>query len=203
MVEFDAYAADCRVFGQFELVEGRLSDQLNRTPELLVRNARLEDLIDGHVVAMPELTVASDELCAVVASGPRGDTGRRLHTVRARVEAEVGPYLVVGWVHGTAAAEPLGSALRRGTWVALTEATVIYRLGADDVRERAETLLVNRHLMRSFRALEEVRVSLPWEAPRVPDAAPPSAIASTGAPPEGAPPKSDETDRPVPPKPNP
>ncbi len=203
MVEFDAYAADCRVFGLLELVEGRLSDQLNRNPELLVRDARLEDLVDGHVVAMPELTVASDELCAVVATGPRGEPARRLHTVRARVEAELGPYLVVGWVHGTAAAEPLSSALRRGAWVALTEATVVYRLGADDVREEIATLLVNCHLMRSLRALEEVRVALPWEAPRVPDAAPPSAIGSTGAPPEGASPTSDETDRPRLPKPSP
>lgn len=202
MAELDAYAADCRLYGQFELVEGRLSDQLNRTPELLIRDARLEDLVDGHVVAMPELAVASDELCAVVASGPRGDAARRLHTVTARVEAEVGPYLVVGWVHGTAASEPMGSALRRGAWVALTDATVTYRFGADEVRERIETLLVNRHLMRSFRALEEVRVILPWEAPRVPNAAALGAIGSTDMPPDSARPPGDETEPPAPSKPS-
>jgi hypothetical protein len=31
MIELDAYAVDCRVHGQVEFGEGRLSDQLNRT----------------------------------------------------------------------------------------------------------------------------------------------------------------------------
>jgi hypothetical protein len=126
MVEFDAYAADCRVHGQVEVGEGRLSDQLDHAVELLVRDARLADLADCHVVAMPELTVARDELCAVVASGLRGDTARRLHTKTRLVEAEVGPYLVVGRVHGTPTSEPLGWILRRPAWVPLTETTVMY-----------------------------------------------------------------------------
>ncbi|HEY5472319.1 MAG TPA: hypothetical protein VIK32_03910, partial [Candidatus Limnocylindrales bacterium] len=113
MIEFDAYAADCRVHGQVEVGEGRLSDHLDHAAELLVRDARLEGLADGRMVAMPELTVARDELCAVVASGPRGETARRLHTQTRLVEAEVGPYLVVGRVHGTSTSQPLGVALRR------------------------------------------------------------------------------------------
>jgi len=152
MMELDAYAADCRVHGQVELGEGRLSDQLNRTPELHIRDARLEDLADGQVVAMSELIVAPDELCAVVANGPRGDVARRLSTQTTRVEVEVGPYRIVGWVHGTPASDPVASVLRRGTWVPLTEANTRYRRGADDINEEAETLLVNGHLMRFFRA---------------------------------------------------
>lgn len=89
MVEFDAYAVDCRVYGQVKLGEGRLSDELDRTPKLLIRDARLEDLSDGHVVAMPELTIEREELCAVVASGPRGDLARRLHTRTTRVEVAI------------------------------------------------------------------------------------------------------------------
>ena len=69
MIEFDAYAADCRVYGQVELVEGRLSDQLNRTEAIHIRDAQLEDLGDGHVIAMPAISVAHEEICAVVASG--------------------------------------------------------------------------------------------------------------------------------------
>ncbi len=111
MVEIDAYAADCRVHGQVELEEGRLSDQLNRAPELLIRDARLEGLDDGHVVEISEVTIAREELCAVVVSGPRGDVARRLHTRTTRVEVEVGPYRVEGRVHGTPASEPLGVGL--------------------------------------------------------------------------------------------
>jgi hypothetical protein len=184
MVEIDAYAADCRVHGQVELEEGRLSDQLNRAPELLIRDARLEGLDDGHVVGMPEISIARDELCAVVVSGPRGDVARRLHTRTTRVEVEVGPYRVEGWVHGTPASEPLGLVLRQVAWVPLTEATVKYRCGADDVSEEVPTLLVNRLLMRSFRALKEAGLDFPWEAPRAPKTVARGAIDSVGTLPE-------------------
>ena len=161
MVELDAYAADCRVYGYVELGEGRLSDQLNSTLELHIRDARLEGLADDHVVEMPELMVAHDELCAVVASGPRGDAARRLSTRTTRVEVEVGPYLVVGRVHGTPTSDPLGWFLRRPAWVPLTEANVVYCRGAHDVSEKVTTLLVNRHHMRSFRAVE-ANLNLAW-----------------------------------------
>ena len=160
MAELDAYAADFRLYGQVEFGEGRLSDQLNSTAELLIRDAHLEDLADGHVVAMPELTVAHDELCAVVASGPRGDAARRLNTRTAHVEVEVGPYRVVGRVHGPPTVDPFASVLRRAAWLPLTEATVTYRRGPDDVTDKVTTLLINRHLMRTFR-VAEVSSNLP------------------------------------------
>src|SRR5664280_444939 len=173
MVEFDAYAADCRVHGQVEVGGGRLTDHLDHAAELLVRDARLEGIADGRMVAMPELTVARDELCAVVVSGPRGDIARRLHTRTRLVEVEVGPYLVVGRAHGTPASEPLGIALRRQAWVPLTEATVMYRCGGSDVREEMATLLVNRDRMRSFRAIDQPSLDLRWGKPQAPkDAAP-------------------------------
>jgi hypothetical protein len=151
MVQLDAYAADCRVWGQVELVEGRISDQLNNTAQLQILDAHIEDLADGHVVTMPQLTVAHEELCAVVACGPRGDAARRLTTRTMRVEVEIGPYRVEGMVHGPRAGDPFASVLRRATWVPLTEAIVLYRRGEVDVREKVTTLLVNRHLMRLFR----------------------------------------------------
>jgi hypothetical protein len=169
MVELDAYAADFRLYGHVELGEGRLSDQLNSTAELHLRDARLEDLGDGQMVAMPKLKVALDELCAVVATGPRGDAARRLNTRTAHVEVEVGPYRVVGRVHGPQTADPFASVLRRAAWVPLTEATVTYRRGGEDVTDRVATLLVNRHRMHSFR-VAEASSNLPLQARRVPTA---------------------------------
>ena len=166
MVAFDAYAADCRVYGQVDLTEGRLSDQINRTAEVVVRNVQIEDLADGHVITMPELAVGSDELCAVVAHGPRGDVARRLTTRTARVEIHTGPYLVVGRLHGPPTSDPLNLAMRRAAWVPLTEASVRYRRGTDDVKDEVTTLLVNRNLMRSLHAVEETDIDLPWETPR-------------------------------------
>ncbi|HEX7544807.1 MAG TPA: hypothetical protein VF361_08385 [Candidatus Limnocylindrales bacterium] len=201
MVDFDAYAADCRVHGQLEVGEGRLSDQLDHAAELLVRDARLEGMSDGRTVEMPELTIARDELCAVVANGPRGDTARRLHTLTKLVEVEVGPYLVVGRVHGTPASEPLGAALRRQAWVPLTEVTVMYRCGGSDVREEMTTLLVNRDLMRSFRAVEQASLDLLWEKHGALKDAASDATDSTEKPRKAARPRTKKAPPPASPKP--
>ena len=151
MADLDAYAVDCRLYGQVELGDGRMSDQLNSTLELHIRDAKLQDLVDGHVVALPELTVDHAELCAVVATGPRGDAARRLSTRTTRVEVEIGPYHVIGRVHGPPTANPFAAVLKRGAWLPLTEATVVYWRGAEEIKEPVATLLVNRHLMKSFR----------------------------------------------------
>ena len=168
MLALDAYAADCRLFGLVDPGDGRLTDFLNATPELYLREARLESLADGHLTETPELTVARDELCAVVVSGPRGDVARRLRTHTTRVEMKIGPYQIVGLVHGTPASEPLGLAFRRAPWVPLTEATVTYQRGPESIADDVPTLLINRNLASSLRAVEEVSVVLPWEAPRAP-----------------------------------
>ena len=164
MLELDAYAADCRLSGRVDLGDGRLTDRLNATEELRIEDARLESLEDGHVVETAEMTVTTDELCAVVGSGPRGDAARRLRTHATRVVVELGPYRVVGLVHGTPASDPLAAALRRAAWLPLTDATVSYRRGSVDVTDTLETLLVNRTQATSLRALEEETVLLPWEA---------------------------------------
>ncbi len=180
MIELDAYAADCRLFGRVDLGEGRLTDLLNGTSELLVQDARLESLADGHVMEAPELPVARDELYAVVASGPRGEAARRVRTHATRVVIELGPYRVAGLVHGTPASDPLGVALRRAAWVPLTDASVTYRRADGPVEDEIATLLVNRFQATSIRAVEEPDVLLPWEAPRAPRSAPSRALDLTG-----------------------
>jgi hypothetical protein len=151
MGEFKAYAVDCLLSGSIEAGEGRLSDQLDEVLLRPLRDARLIDLGDGHLVEIPELPLEPDDLCAVIAGEPRGDPSRRLHTRTARVKTEVGPYQVEGTVHGTVASEPLGRALRRDGWVPLTDVVVMYRHADSDVSDDVEVLLVNRHLLRHFR----------------------------------------------------
>jgi hypothetical protein len=178
--DLDAYAADCRLSGRVDLGDGRLTDRLNATEELRIEDARLESLEDGHVVETPEMTVATDELCAVVGNGPRGDTARRLRTHATRIVAELGPYRVVGLVHGTPASDPLASALRRAAWLPLTDATLTYRRGSLDVSDSVETLLVNRTQATSLRALEEETVLLPWESSATPKSGTSRALDMTG-----------------------
>jgi len=180
MLDLEAYAADCRLFCRLEIGDGRLTDLLNTTTELRVVDARLEDLADRHVAEVPELTITRDELCAVVAHGPRGEPARRIRTITTRVQVDVGPYHIEGDVHGTPASDPLSLALRRAAWLPLTDATVTYTRGADVVRDDVATLLVNRELARSLEAVEPVSVVLPWETPRAPRPAAPRAVDLTG-----------------------
>ena len=164
MAEFDAYAADCRVHGSVNLGDARLTDLLNAAPEIVIRDAQLTSLADGHEVAVPEITVTLDELYAAVASGPRGDAARRIRTRVTRVQVELGPYRVEGALHGLPAGDPLGMVLRRPAWVPLTDATVTYGRGPDEVTDEVPTLLVNRELASSMRAVEGEAGVLRWEA---------------------------------------
>ena len=180
MIDLDAYAADCRLFGRVDIGDGRLTDFLNATPELSIRGASLESLDDGHLTEIPEITVDRDELCAVVANGPRGDAARRLRTHSTRVSVDLGPYHVVGLVHGTPASDPLSVAIRRAAWVPLTDATVTYHRGTDAVSDDVDTLLINRNIAGSFRTVEEASNLLPWETPRAPRTRTPRAFDMTG-----------------------
>ena len=155
MIALEAYAADCRLFGFVDPGEGRLTDFLNATPELRIQDARLESLADGHIVQTPELMLARDELCAVVAGEPRGDASRRVRTHATRFVVDLGPYAITGFVHSTSASDPLGAVLRRAAWVPLTDVTITYRRGQDSVTDEVETLLVNRNLTSLFRAVED------------------------------------------------
>jgi hypothetical protein len=164
MVEIEAYAADCRVFGKTDAGDGRLTDLLNGARELRIEDVRLKSLSDGHILEMPELTVGWDELYAVVAAGPRGESSRRVRTHVTRVEVALGPYHVEGELHGFPAGDALGMVLRRPTWVPLTNATIAYRREADEATDEVATLIVNRDLASSMRAVPGEAGGLRWEA---------------------------------------
>jgi hypothetical protein len=166
MIALDAYAADCRVHGQVDIGDARMTDVLNTAPELQIQGARLVSLSNRRIVELPELTVEYDELCAVVAHGSRGDAERRLRTRATRVEVDLGPYHVEGAVHGTPASDPVIASFRRGSWVPLTDVTVTYQAGDDAQTDTISTLVVNRDLATLFRAIEDDHVLLPWETGR-------------------------------------
>jgi hypothetical protein len=182
VIDLDAYAADCRLFGSVELGDGRLTDLLNEESELRIIGARLESLADGHVSEVAELVVNRDEVCAVVAVGPRGSAARRLHTHTRNVVVEMGPYEIRGAIHGTAASNPLAGVLRRAPWVPLTDAVISYLLGARTIHHQVDTLLINRALASSIRAAEEEPAPyLPWEGPGAPPVKTPGTLDLTSA----------------------
>ena len=148
-ITFEAFAADCIIRGILELGADRLSDHLNAAETVELRSVALQSLEDGHIVNLPELAVPMDDLCAVVAAGPRGVPARRVHRRSDLVEIRVGPYLVIGDLQLR-----IGAALhevdqRHGAFVAVTEARVVGPLGegAQPAAIGPETVLVNRALI--------------------------------------------------------
>jgi hypothetical protein len=163
IVEFAAFAEDCRIVGRVELTAERLSDLLNGDDQLVLGDVRVDGLVDGALHELAELIVERDEIYAVVASGPGGHPARRLRTQTTRVEVEVGPYHVEGDLHGTPASNPLRAVLRRAAWVPLTDATIRYVAGGLPASEAIDTLLLNRAMATSIRALATTYVVPPWE----------------------------------------
>ncbi|HLY14948.1 MAG TPA: hypothetical protein VKR24_11410 [Candidatus Limnocylindrales bacterium] len=155
MIEFDAYAVDCRLFGRLEPGDGRLSDLLNASVELRLSQARIESIVDDRIVSHALLEVPLNELYAVVATGSRGDPTRRIRTRTIEVVAELGPYEVIGEIHGAPASNPLVMVGRRPPWVPLTKAQISYRRGSEVVTDERLTLIINRTLARSLRAVDE------------------------------------------------
>jgi len=142
LIPFAGYAEDCTVSGQVGLEQDRLSDFLASTIEFEVDGAAFRALDDGRVVESESATVLLQDLCLVVATGPRGRTERRLWTRQYPVRARVGPYVVMGYLHAPPTIDPLKNADRRPI-LALTSSTVEYAVGGEARREVAEAILVN------------------------------------------------------------
>ena len=97
-VEIVAFAEDSVLSGRIRLAGERVSDLLNDVDEFSVTDALVEDLVDGHAIAIRELLLMRDEVFVVDAAGPRGNAARRRRTCQHPVIAKAGPYEVFGYV---------------------------------------------------------------------------------------------------------
>ena len=141
-IPFTAYAEDCTVNGEVELPADRLSDFLSSTTELVVSKPSFRALDDGRVVEGETCDVLRDDLCVVIATGPRGRAERRVWTRQHPVRAKVGPYQVVGYLHAPPTIDPLRCTDRRQI-VALTDSVVEYSEAGVAVRVEAPVILLN------------------------------------------------------------
>jgi hypothetical protein len=141
-IPFTAYADDCTVSGEIALGADRLSDLLSSTTEYEVHAAAFKALDDGHTVEADSAAILRDDLCMVVASGPRGRADRRLWTRQHPVRARVGPYTVLGYLHAPPTIDPMRTTDRRPI-VALTNCVVGYAEGETPMWVESDTLLVN------------------------------------------------------------
>ena len=98
-IGFTGYGVDFIVRGRVELDGERLTDMLERTEEILVRDAVLEGLDDLAHVELPDYVVSRSELLAALGGGPRGSHTHRIRATARRIQASVGPYRVLGRLH--------------------------------------------------------------------------------------------------------
>jgi hypothetical protein len=153
-IEFTGFAGDCVISGHYRLRATRLTDQLNADPIVTLEDALLEGL-DGQRVTAPTFTIDRSELCAAVGRGPRGRRVLRIPTDRRRLQAQIGPYVVLGRYHGPLGATSLLSFTERDPMVPLTDATIAYMSGRILEVVDASTLIVNRELAAWYREAEE------------------------------------------------
>jgi hypothetical protein len=159
-----AWAGDCVVRGSIDVVDGRLSDQVNDLDLLTFFDATLEALDDGHQVLVGELEVERRELHLIGVNGRRGDPTRRLRTVPERVALQVGPFFVTGNLHRSPSAQPLASLNSWARFVPVTDAVIeVGGNPAEPVHE--DVILVNRERISASRPLSSIasRPGDPWE----------------------------------------
>jgi hypothetical protein len=152
-IEFVGFADDCRVEGRVDLEDARLADLLNSQQSFTLRDVTLVSTADGHSQQFDELEIQRDELDIVVASGPRGDPKRRLATRPSGVTVKLGPYHAEGFMHAPPTANAVRGFSHRFSMVALTDAVLEYSFCGEPVSEWFRTLLVNRDLAVSLRAV--------------------------------------------------
>jgi hypothetical protein len=148
------YSGDCRVLGQLEQGDGRLSDLLNRNMSVALRDVSLEGLGDGHVLSLPAVEVEREELFAIHDEGHDVTSVRRVSARPFRIRLFAGPYEIAGHLHVRPGVDPLAAFVRRERMVPLTEVALSYEFNGQRIVEELDTLIVNRDLVSHAERLE-------------------------------------------------
>jgi len=144
LVRFVAYTGHHLVFGWVRMQADRLTDLLNTLQALDLIDFRIERLEDGESRAEDRVHIASEDLVAVHASGPRGDAALRRRTRSHPIALQAGHYLIGGHLHAEPGTEPLAGLLDRPPMVPLTDAWIEYWSGASRIKQAIGTIIVNR-----------------------------------------------------------
>ncbi len=172
LVAFKGYGVDFIVSGRVELTADRLTDLVNEVETVDLRDVVLEGLHDLARVVVPDYSIRRDELLAVKVAGPRGARVWRVPTTRHRVQAQLGPYSVLGRLHTPPGDSVTHRLTSSGPMLPLTDATIAYVIGGIlEVRDAA-TILINRELATWVRAEDP--------EPEIAPACPSRASAPTG-----------------------
>ena len=177
-VEFKGYGVDFIVVGRVQLTASRLTDMVNAIETITLHDVVLEGLLDMARVAVPDYSIRRDELLAVKVAGPRGALSQRVPTTGHRVQAQLGPYNVLGRLHTTKGGSVPQRLTGPGPMLPLTDATIAYVIGGILEMRDAATILINRDLASWVRDEESDQILL---APLLAPTAPSLVGGSTGA----------------------
>ncbi|HVA87091.1 MAG TPA: hypothetical protein VNF73_12355 [Candidatus Saccharimonadales bacterium] len=154
LIDFAGYSADCLISGRLELTAPRLTDMLNDELTIRLSDVVLESLEDARRVTVASYSISRDEIYAAKVTGPRGSRALRIVTVPHRLQAQMGPYNVLGRLNAAPGANALASLGERGAMLPLTDATIAYVVGGIlEVRDAA-TVIINRDLASWVRAAD-------------------------------------------------
>ena len=150
-VDLIAFTADLRIQAQIPLADDRLSDMLNSVPRVIVRGARVDDLVAGGPTQLADLAIPVGSIVAVLATGRRGTESRRRRTVVHPARVGLTRFVVSGLLHVPVggdgrilSSDPAKVLAGRDLLVPLTDATITFDRSDTPTSESAETILVNR-----------------------------------------------------------
>ena len=143
-IVFEGFAEDCTITGRVTMFGERLTDFLNGQERFRLHHVVCHSLADGHEAAIDSLSVERNELLCVVATGPRGNEKQRVTLQTARLQAQIGPYLILGRLHTKAGSDVMSSVLKRDPMIPLTNATIAYEQAGAIVARDVSTIIVNR-----------------------------------------------------------
>jgi hypothetical protein len=158
-VEFKAYADDYTVGGSTDFEGHRFADYLGGAEALAVQDVNLRALEDGRQHELPAAVIELEELCVVVAAGPRGNPDLRIRTRAYPMRAEVGPYAVCGYFHVLPTADPF-AVVRHRRVVALRPVRIAFDVAGERIEEEHDTLLLMRDKIEVFELSSDEAVGL-------------------------------------------
>lgn len=161
LVPFIGYAMGRRVIGYVESAGERLTDLLNRSASIVVRDAFVEDFADDTVTNLGEGEVDRSILYAVEAGGIRDEAARRIRTDGHRLQLQLGPYTALGVVYAGLGRRHPADPKSSGPMIPISNATIGFAgRGALHLRD-VGTLIVNRDMVDWVRASEEEALAFP------------------------------------------
>jgi hypothetical protein len=161
LIPFIGYALGRRFIGYVECEDERLTDLLNRAESIVVREAFVENFEDDTVTNLGDGEVDRSILYAVEAAGGRGDGARRIHTIRHRLQVQLGPYTALGLLHSLPGQMPLPHLHSRGPMIPLSDATIGFASRGGLQLRDVGTLIVNRDMLDWVRANEDEALAFP------------------------------------------